>query len=179
MSLEGQLSDRKSLRAVTGKTADGNELAKDCIAFANATGGRLLLGIEEGQRLRPPAQRIQPDLPDTVRRKLAERTVNVIALADVVTAVNGGQYLELHMPRSLGVASTIRIDRVPRALCPSRAVDQMRHQQSFDPRPQRRDRRQFQRGGELPGGQYFVSANLGCAMVDSRATAPLVCRTHR
>jgi len=44
VSLEGELVDQKSLRAVTGKTADWNELAKDCIAFANATGGRLLLG---------------------------------------------------------------------------------------------------------------------------------------
>ena len=40
MSLEGQEVDRKSLRAVTGKTTDWNEIAKDCIAFANATGGR-------------------------------------------------------------------------------------------------------------------------------------------
>ena len=48
MSLEGQLLDQKSLRAVTGKTADWNEIAKDCIAFANATGGHLLLGIEDG-----------------------------------------------------------------------------------------------------------------------------------
>ena len=45
MSLEGQLLDQKSLRSVTGKTANWNEIAKDCISFANATGGRLLLGI--------------------------------------------------------------------------------------------------------------------------------------
>jgi len=45
LSLEGQLLDYKSLRAVTGKTANWDELAKDCVAFANATGGRLLLGI--------------------------------------------------------------------------------------------------------------------------------------
>ena len=55
MSLEGQLLDQKSLRAVTGKTADWNEIAKDCIAFANATGGRLLLGIEDGQSEPPGA----------------------------------------------------------------------------------------------------------------------------
>jgi len=54
VSLEGQLLDQKSLRAVLGKTADWNEIAKDCIAFANASGGRLLLGIEDGQDL-PPA----------------------------------------------------------------------------------------------------------------------------
>ncbi len=40
VSLEGQLLDQKSLRAVTGKTANWNEIAKDCIAFANATGER-------------------------------------------------------------------------------------------------------------------------------------------
>ena len=106
MSLEGQLLDQKSLRAVTGKTADWNEIAKDCIAFANATGGRLLLGIEDGQDAPPAGQQIPVDLPDTLRRKLTERTVNVAVLPDVVTASNGGQYIELRIPRALAVAST-------------------------------------------------------------------------
>ena len=106
MSQEGQLLDQKSLRAVTGKTADWNEIAKDCIAFSNATGGRLLLGIEDGQDAPPVGQHIPADLPDTVRRKLAERTVNVAVLTDVVTAPNYGQYIELRIPRALSVAST-------------------------------------------------------------------------
>ena len=43
---------------------------------ANAhDGGRLLLGIEDGQDGPPAGQHIPADLPDTVRRKLAERTV--------------------------------------------------------------------------------------------------------
>jgi len=106
VSLEGQLLDQKSLRAVTGKTADWNEIAKDCIAFANATGGRLLLGIEDGQDAPPAGQHIPADLSDTVRRKLAERTVNVTVLPHVVTASNGGQYIELRISRALAVAST-------------------------------------------------------------------------
>lgn len=106
MSLEGQLRDQKSLRAVTGKTADWAELAKDCIAFANATGGQLLLGMEDGEDLPPAGQRIPVELPDTLRRKLAERTVNVTVLPDVVTAANGGEFIALRVPRSLGVAST-------------------------------------------------------------------------
>ena len=75
VSQEGQLLDQESLRAVTGKTADWNEIAKDCSAFSNATGGRLLLGIEDGQDGPPAGQHIPADLPDTVRQKLAERTV--------------------------------------------------------------------------------------------------------
>lgn len=106
MSQEGQLLDHKSLRSVIGKTADWNELAKDCIAFANATGGRLLLGIEDGQEHPPSGQLVPADLPDTIRRKLAERTVNISVLPDVVTAPNGGQYIELTVTRSLAVAST-------------------------------------------------------------------------
>ena len=106
MSLEGQLLDRKSLRSVTGKSADWNELVKDCIAFANATGGRLLLGIEDGQDEPPPGQQIPADLPDTIRRKIAERSVNVAVLPDVVTAANGGQYINLAIPRAIAVAST-------------------------------------------------------------------------
>ncbi|MFM2067430.1 MAG: hypothetical protein RLZZ584_2339 [Pseudomonadota bacterium] len=106
MSLEGQLRDQKSLRAVTGKSADWNELAKDCVAFANASGGVLLLGIEDGQTEPPAGQCIPADLPDTLRRKLAERAVNVTVLPDVVTAPSGGQLIELRVPRSQAVAST-------------------------------------------------------------------------
>lgn len=106
LSLEGQLSDQKSLRAVTGNTANWAELAKDCIAFANAVGGTLKIGIEDGHELPPVEQRVPSELPDLLRRKLAEKTVNVIGLPNVVTAANGGQYIELTVPRSLAVAST-------------------------------------------------------------------------
>lgn len=106
MSQEGQLLDNKSLRSVTGKTADWNELAKDCIAFANATGGRLLIGIEDNQDHPDLNQIIPDDLPDTIRRKLAERTVNVTSLPVVVADPNGGRYIELSIPRSIAVAST-------------------------------------------------------------------------
>jgi len=70
VSLEGQLLDPKSLRAATGKTADWNEIAKDCSVFAYATGGHLSLGIENGEDAPPADQCILADLPDTLRRKL-------------------------------------------------------------------------------------------------------------
>jgi ATP-dependent DNA helicase RecG len=55
---------------------------------------------------RQASQHIPADLPDTLRRKLVERTVNVTVLPDVVTAPNGGQYIELRIPRAMAVAST-------------------------------------------------------------------------
>jgi ATP-dependent DNA helicase RecG len=36
---ENLINDKKSLKIVTGKTADWQELAKDCVCFANTRGG--------------------------------------------------------------------------------------------------------------------------------------------
>ena len=67
MSLEDQHTDRKSLRKIIGKTANWDEIAKDCVCFANGQGGRLLIGIEDGEILPPPDQAINPELLDTCR----------------------------------------------------------------------------------------------------------------
>lgn len=106
MSLEGQLLDQKSLRIVRGQSADFSELAKDCVAFANAQGGRILIGIEDGETLPPADQRVSPELLETTRKRLAELTVNVALLATPITAENHGEYLELTIQRSQSVAST-------------------------------------------------------------------------
>ncbi len=106
MSQEGQLLDKKSLRAVLGKTANWSELAKDCIAFANALGGTLLIGIEDGQDSPPASQNIPIDLPDTIRRKLAECTVNIAVFPSIRTVANGGQFITLDIPRAMSVASS-------------------------------------------------------------------------
>ncbi len=106
MTKEGQLLDKKSLRAVSGKTADWSELAKDCIAFANATGGRLLIGIEDHEAFPHSDQVVPASLANLVRKKIGERTVGVVVLPQILTAENGGQYLELTVARSIGVAST-------------------------------------------------------------------------
>lgn len=129
MSLEGQLLDRKSLRAVTGKTADWSELAKDCVAFANAVGGRLLIGIDDGEPAPPSAQRIPAELPDTLRRRIGELTVNVALQVAVAKANNGGEFLEVTIARSPNVASTADgrfFLRLADASCPVLGDDVMR-----------------------------------------------------
>lgn len=59
MTLEDQHTDRKSLRTATGKTADWDALAKDCVCFANGAGGRLLIGIEDSEALPPAGQMLR------------------------------------------------------------------------------------------------------------------------
>lgn len=104
--MEGQHVDRKSLRSVNGQTANYAEIAKDCVAFANAQGGTLLIGIEDGELLPPLNQRINPGLLDTIRKRITENTVGVVVAPQVVKAENGGEYIELAVQRGIGVAST-------------------------------------------------------------------------
>lgn len=91
MITEDQHNDRKSLRLISGKTADWDALAADCVCFANAAGGRLLIGIEDGQSEPPPGQLIPPGLLDQLRKRIGELTVNVLAVPALRRASNGGE----------------------------------------------------------------------------------------
>jgi ATP-dependent DNA helicase RecG len=106
MTLEDLLTDRKSLRTVTGKTADWDALAKDCVCFANGAGGRLLIGIEDGEVSPPAGQIVPPELLDRLRKRIGELTVNVQALPSLQRAANRGEFIELVIERSPNVAST-------------------------------------------------------------------------
>jgi len=106
MNSESQYYDKKSLRCITGRTADWNEIAKDCVALANAKGGRLAIGIEDQEDQPPAAQRVETVLVDRVRKRLRELTVNVEAHPELVMAPNGGMFIDVLLPRATSVAST-------------------------------------------------------------------------
>ncbi|MFM8277569.1 MAG: RNA-binding domain-containing protein, partial [Cyanobium sp.] len=103
---EGQRLDRKSLRVVQGQSTDFEELAKDCVCFANGSGGQLLIGIEDTASLPPAQQRIDPRVLDRIRKRIGELTVNVTVIPEIQTAANGGQLIVLTIQRAIGVAST-------------------------------------------------------------------------
>lgn len=103
---EDQHFDRKSLRKVLGPKADFIELAKDCVAFANAGAGTLFIGIEDGETEPPAGQTIPRDLAGRVRRRVGELTVNVETVAELRTSAGGGEVLVLAVRHSAGVAST-------------------------------------------------------------------------
>jgi ATP-dependent DNA helicase RecG len=104
---EGQQLDYKSLRIVSGSKPDWHELARDCVCFANGSGGHLHIGVED-DATRPPAdQRIDPALPDRIRKRIKELTVNVEVVSEVQTDPHtGGELIILTIGRAVGVAST-------------------------------------------------------------------------
>ncbi|MBS0234236.1 MAG: ATP-dependent DNA helicase [Proteobacteria bacterium] len=106
MSGEHQKFEKKSLRKVIGTSADWQALTDSCVAFATAIGGTIHIGIEDGDGNPPSDQYIPADLPATVTRRVRELSVNVAPEAVVRTAENGGEYIELHVPRSASVPST-------------------------------------------------------------------------
>ena len=103
---ESERLDRKSLRKVMAPTADFPELAKDCVCFANAAGGQILIGIEDDAIEPPPGQQVPAGLLEQVRKRIGELTVNVDLAAEVRAADNGGELLVLTVARAVGVAST-------------------------------------------------------------------------
>ena len=106
---ENQKWDKKSLRSVTGKTANFDEIAKDCVAFANKDGGHLSIGIENDQDLPPSSQRISETLKESVVKHINERTFNVAIVPNIVAAENGGEILDLEILRSVAsIASTTK-----------------------------------------------------------------------
>jgi ATP-dependent DNA helicase RecG len=106
MSFEDQNSERKSLRKVTGRSADWADIARACVCFANGDGGRLLIGIEDGEASPPAEQRVPLGLLDHLRKRITELTVNVQALPSLQRDVDGGEFVELVVERSPNVAST-------------------------------------------------------------------------
>lgn len=107
MQKEYSVWDKKSLKTVVGKSANFDELAKDCVAFANFKGGNLHIGIEDEADLPDAEQTISVDVAEKVVRRVNELTINVGLYQNIVTAENGGQYIDLQvLPSKSSVAST-------------------------------------------------------------------------
>lgn len=102
MSLENRLFDRKKIDALQ----DVKELAKDCVAFANAEGGILHIGVEDNEILPPSTQKVSDKKILELVQKIDGNTINVSALPTKKTAENGGEYIELKIFRSQNIAAT-------------------------------------------------------------------------
>ncbi len=107
MSGEGQVFECKSIHYALGKHEDAAKLAADCVGFANAAGGCILLGIEDGREGPPAEQHVADDLLERIRKRIMQTTTNVGVVAVKKTASHGGEYVEITIHRNQqSVAST-------------------------------------------------------------------------
>lgn len=97
MSEEGQLFDKKSLRVLLDGERGLRELAADCVAMANASGGRLAIGIEDDATHPPTGQRITDDQMVRLSKRIPTLTLNVAVAATRQVADNGGEWIELQV----------------------------------------------------------------------------------
>jgi ATP-dependent DNA helicase RecG len=59
--IEDQNVDYKSLKHAIGQKANLTALAETCVCFANAQGGKVVIGIENGQIVPPVGQKVDID----------------------------------------------------------------------------------------------------------------------
>lgn len=138
--IEGSQLDKKSIRIFKVNPAKWSwrDIGADCVAFANARGGRILFGIEDDAEGPPQDQRIPADLPDRLLKGIAQHTSNVHVRAEIRTHANGGEYLDLEIvPSTKSVAATsdarfyIRIADETRRLQPEDLVRLVAEKDSY------------------------------------------------
>ncbi len=114
--MENQNFEKKSLRIISfdpdGKfkpsESDRDYISKHCVAFANANGGTLVIGIEDKQIIPPTSQKIDDlDLPNKLKKRISDITQNVSVNATIETNSNGGQTIKIEiLPSRQTIAST-------------------------------------------------------------------------
>jgi len=105
---ENKNTDKKSIKFLKGRRTNWNELAKDCVAFANAQGGYIFIGIEDDENIPIQNQKItDSDLPDVIHKNIGHRTINVGIAVTIEKAKNKAEYIKIQIFRSVQtIAST-------------------------------------------------------------------------
>lgn len=105
---ENKNIDKKSLKFLNGKNTKWDELAKDCVCFANAQGGYIYIGIEDKESIPPENQKINDrNLPDIIQKQISNRTINVGIAITIQEAKNNSEFIQIQVFRnSQTIAST-------------------------------------------------------------------------
>uniref|UniRef100_A0A7C3N9G0 Transcriptional regulator n=1 Tax=candidate division WOR-3 bacterium TaxID=2052148 RepID=A0A7C3N9G0_UNCW3 len=105
--MENTCYEKKSLKLFQSSNINLKDLARDCVGFANARGGRIAIGIEDKEELPPSNQKIPDKLIEQIRKRISELTVNVGFEVKKITAQNNGEYIEIQIfPSQVTLAST-------------------------------------------------------------------------
>lgn len=107
-SFEDSQIEYKSLKKVTGKTADFSSLSETCVAFANAQGGEIVIGIEDKKASPDKHQKIAQEVMNKTVARLRDMTDAVgFVNPEIITHENGGQYFKFSIfPTTRTIATT-------------------------------------------------------------------------
>ena len=108
MRPEDKNREYKSLRKAIGSKANHRSLAETCVCFANAQGGEIIIGIEDGNDAPPPAQSINQKDMNKLIKSLRELTDGVgLVGPEIKKHDNGGEYISLKvLPSTRTIATT-------------------------------------------------------------------------
>lgn len=100
--------DFKSLKKAIGQKSDVESLAETCVCFANAQGGKLVIGIENKESEPPANQKVNIEEMNKVVSRLRSLTDGVgLANPEIIKHNNGGEYFVINiLPSSRTIATT-------------------------------------------------------------------------
>ena len=148
MSEENQLYDKKSLKVlIKGGDKGLRDLAGDCVAMANASGGLIDIGIEDDASEPPAGQQVTEAQVQKLQKMLPVLMLNVAVAVSKRVADNGGEVIDLRVfPSRQNVAATsdgryfLRVADESRPLMPEDLGRLMSDKSAFvwEAQPQRR-----------------------------------------
>lgn len=100
--------DFKSLKKAIGPKSNVESLAETCVCFANAQGGKIVIGIEDGKTEPPKGQTIKIEEMNKVVSRLRSLTDGVgLVNPEIIPHANGGEYFTIVvLPSSRTIATT-------------------------------------------------------------------------
>lgn len=105
--MENIYYEKKSLKLLQSSNVNWKDLARDCVGFANAKGGTIVIGIEDKEEITPSNQKIPDNLVEQIRKRISELTVNVGCEVSKETARNNSEFIQIKIfPSQATVAST-------------------------------------------------------------------------
>lgn len=97
----------------SASTRTQTDKACDCVGFANAAGGTILLGIEDSQVEPLASQQVADDFPDRLWKQLAQITVNIGVAVRKVTAGNAASSWRFRCFETSKASPPLRMAGIP------------------------------------------------------------------